>query len=132
MLLSTGYDNDGGYAEFVVANEEYVDELHLNLTTFTQPPCCAGAVPEAGALRRTQLPAEGRLGIYGFARAPPILRPKSPCTGSESPCDDAAASPRWSLQQSLGAASVQGAHDVPPEPLDAAILSADRQARPSC
>src|SRR5438067_13704583 len=62
----TGWDTDGGYAEYAVVDESYAyrvpdafDDEHA------APLLCAGIIGYR-ALRRANLPVEGRLGIYGF------------------------------------------------------------------
>jgi len=59
-------DLDGGYAEYAVADEQYAYALP---STFgdeeAAPLLCAGIIGYR-ALRRSQLPTGGRLGIYGF------------------------------------------------------------------
>src|SRR6185369_16005227 len=62
----TGWDADGGYAEWAVVDEAYAyalpdafDDEHA------APLLCAGIVGYR-ALLRSELPPGGRLGIYGF------------------------------------------------------------------
>src|SRR5439155_17801223 len=62
----TGWDDDGGYAEYAVVDERYAyaipqvfDDEHA------APLLCAGIIGYR-SLRRAQLPAGGRLGVYGF------------------------------------------------------------------
>ena len=62
----TGYDDDGGYAEFAVANEDYIYELPPAFDDLHAAPLLCAGVIGYRALRRTQLPAGGGLGIFGF------------------------------------------------------------------
>ena len=119
----TGWDADGGYAEYAVVDEAYAyrlpdvfDDVHA------APLLCAGIIGYR-ALRRARLPEGGRLGIYGFGASAHLAAQVAMFEGAavhvltRSP--DA-----QRLARELGAASVGGATDSPPEPLDAAILFA--------
>jgi len=119
----TGWDADGGYAEYAVVDEAYAyalpgafDDVHV------APLLCAGIIGYR-ALRRTNLPPGGRLGIYGFGASAHLAAQVAMFEGAtvhvltRSP--DA-----QRLALDLGAASAGGAADTPPEPLDAAILFA--------
>ena len=62
----TGCDVDGGYAEFVVVDERYAYPVpDVFSDEEAAPLLCAGIIGYR-ALRRSQLPPGGRLGIYGF------------------------------------------------------------------
>ena len=78
-----------------------------------------------GRCAAPQLPPGGRLGIYGFGAS---RAPHRPGRARAEGADRARADPRrrrpGELALELGAASVAGAYDAPPEPLDAAILFA--------
>jgi propanol-preferring alcohol dehydrogenase len=75
----TGWDEDGGYAEYAVAPASYcyrapagVEDLQL------APLLCAGIIGYR-ALRRAALPPGGRLGLYGFGGwVPPRPAPPTP------------------------------------------------------
>ena len=62
----TGWDADGGYAEYAVVDERFAYRLPAgSATTSVAPLLCAGIIGFR-ALRRAALPPGGRLGIYGF------------------------------------------------------------------
>src|SRR5690348_14207724 len=62
----TGWDADGGYAEYTVAPAGYAYRLPDRYdVTELAPLLCAGIIGYR-ALRRSQLPPGGRLGLYGF------------------------------------------------------------------
>ncbi|MFZ0047734.1 MAG: alcohol dehydrogenase catalytic domain-containing protein, partial [Streptosporangiaceae bacterium] len=62
----TGWDTDGGYADACVADEAYVYRLPDALDDeHAAPLLCAGIIGYR-ALLRAEVPAGGRLGIYGF------------------------------------------------------------------
>jgi propanol-preferring alcohol dehydrogenase len=119
----TGWDADGGYAEYAVVDEDYAYHLpDVFDDEHAAPLLCAGIIGYR-ALRRARLPEGGRLGIYGFGASAHLAAQVAMYEGAtvhvltRSP--DAQ---RLALE--LGAASVGGATDNPPEPLDAAILFA--------
>jgi propanol-preferring alcohol dehydrogenase len=88
------------------------------------PLLCAGIIGFR-ALRRSGLPPEGggRLGIYGFGQSAHLAVQVALHEGATVHVMTRPG-PAWELARSIGVASVQGAYDPPPEPLDAAILFA--------
>ncbi len=121
--LYTGWDADGGYADHTTVPADYAHRLPGGYTDAELAPLlCAGIIGHH-ALRRAELPAGGRLGVYGFGgsahlatqvalaqRATVHVMTRSPAARE--------------LALRLGVASAQDAADRPPEPLDAAILFA--------
>lgn len=119
----TGWDADGGYAEFVVAPAAYVHRLPEGYTdTELAPLLCAGIIGYRSLLR-ADLPEGGRLGIYGFGGSAHITAQVALAKGAEVHVMTRGAAAQ-ELALALGAASAQGAADSPPVPLDAAILFA--------
>ncbi|MBX7161199.1 MAG: zinc-dependent alcohol dehydrogenase family protein [Acidimicrobiia bacterium] len=121
--LFTGWDADGGYAEYAVVPEAYAyripdafDDEHA------APLLCAGIIGYR-ALQRAELPDGGALGIYGFGGSAHLTAQVAIAAGATVHVMTRDASAR-SLALDLGAASAQGAAEAPPEPLDAAILFA--------
>jgi len=119
----TGWDIDGGYAQYVVVDEAYVypippgfDDVHA------APLLCAGIIGYR-ALLRSQLPPGGRLGIYGFGGSAHLTAQIAIAQGARVHVMTRSAQAR-DLALALGASSVGGAADAPPELLDAAILFA--------
>ncbi|WP_212911742.1 zinc-binding alcohol dehydrogenase family protein [Streptomyces sp. TS71-3] len=119
----TGWDVNGGYAEYVTVPAAYAYELPPGYTDEElTPQLCAGIIGYR-ALRRADLPEGGRLGIYGFGASAHLTAQVALAEGAtvhvltRSP--DAQA-----LALDLGATSARDAEDGPPEPLDAAILFA--------
>jgi propanol-preferring alcohol dehydrogenase len=121
--LFTGWDIDGGYTEYVVAEEEYVYPIP---DTFgdeeAAPLLCAGIVGYR-ALRRSNLPSGGRLGIYGFGGSAHLTAQIAMAEGARVHVMTRGPEAR-ALALRLGAASAGDAADRPPEPLDSAILFA--------
>ena len=70
--LFTGYDVDGGFAEYTVAPEEFVYSLPENYTdTEVAPLLCAGVIGYQ-AFRATGLDG-GKLGLFGFGSSAHIV-----------------------------------------------------------
>ncbi len=119
----TGWDIDGGYAQYVVVNEDYVYTLPAQFgDTDVAPLLCAGIIGYR-ALRQSRLPEEGRLGIYGFGGSAHLTAQVAIAEGARVHVRTRAADAR-TLATSLGAASVGDTDDPLPEPLDASILFA--------
>jgi alcohol dehydrogenase, propanol-preferring len=119
----TGWDVDGGYAEYLVANEEYVYSLPSTFDdVHAAPLLCAGIVGYR-ALRRSECRPGGRLGIYGFGASAHLTAQVAIAEGTRvHVLTRSPAAQQLALE--LGAVSAGGAADPPPEPLDAAILFA--------
>ena len=119
----TGWDADGGYAEFATVPAAFAHHLPEGyLDTELAPLLCAGIIGYRSLLR-ADLPAGGRLGIYGFGGSAHLTAQVALAQGAEVHVMTRGERAR-ELALSLGAASAQGAADRPPVPLDAAILFA--------
>lgn len=119
----TGWDDDGGYAEFATVPAEFALRLPGGYSdTELAPLLCAGIIGYR-ALLRAELPPGGRLGIYGFGGSAHLTAQVALAGGAEVHVMTRGEQAR-ELALSLGAASAQGAADTPPVPLDAAILFA--------
>jgi propanol-preferring alcohol dehydrogenase len=119
----TGWDADGGYAEFTVVPAGYALHLPARYSeTHLAPLLCAGIIGYR-ALLRAELPEGGRLGIYGFGGSAHLAAQVALLRGAEVHVMTRDENARR-LALELGAASAQGATDRPPRPLDAAILFA--------
>ena len=120
----TGYDIDGGYAEYAVADERFCFALPATLAPPEAAPLlCAGLIGYRSLVAAGD--AAERLGIYGFGAAAHIVAQVAASQGRRvfaftRPGDDAAA--RFALE--LGAAWAGSSDAAPPEPLDAAIVFA--------
>ena len=119
----TGWDDNGGYAEFVTAPAAYVHPLPSGYSdTELAPLLCAGIIGYRSLLR-SDLPPGGRLGIYGFGGSAHITAQVALAQGAELHVMTRGERAQ-ELAIALGAKSVQGPADPPPVPLDAAILFA--------
>ncbi|RSN05039.1 zinc-binding alcohol dehydrogenase family protein [Nonomuraea sp. WAC 01424] len=116
----TGWDADGGYAEYVVAPADYVYPLPGDVPAERLAPLLCAGIIGYRALARCDLPPGGRLGIYGFGSSAHLTAQAAIARGATVHAVTRSAASR-ELALELGAAS---AGDRPPEPLDAAILFA--------
>ncbi|MBY8878453.1 zinc-dependent alcohol dehydrogenase family protein [Actinacidiphila acidipaludis] len=119
----TGWDADGGYAEYVVVPAAYAYELPAGYRDEELAPLLCAGIIGYRALRRAELPEGGRLGVYGFGGSAHLTAQLAIAQGAEvhvftrSP-----AAQRLALE--LGATSAGDSGATPPAPLDAAILFA--------
>ncbi|MGH9091240.1 MAG: zinc-dependent alcohol dehydrogenase family protein [Acidimicrobiales bacterium] len=119
----TGWDRDGGYAEATVADERFAYRLPDDLPDHQAAPLLCAGIIGYRALRLTGLPHGGRLGIYGFGGSAHLTAQVALAEGAELYVATRSAEAR-ALATELGATWVGGAAEMPPEPLDAAILFA--------
>ena len=119
----TGWDVDGGYAEFALVDEAFAYRLPDGLDDVVAAPLLCAGIIGYRALRRSELPPGGRLGIYGFGGSAHLTAQVALAEGATVHVMTRSAEAR-ALALGLGAASAQDADDPPPEPLDAAILFA--------
>jgi propanol-preferring alcohol dehydrogenase len=119
----TGWDADGGYAEFAVVDERYAYALPGTFTDEEAAPLLCAGIIGYRALRRAAPPTGGRLGIYGFGGSAHLAAQVALAEGARVHVMTRSADARR-LALSLGASSVGDTFDAPPEPLDAAILFA--------
>jgi propanol-preferring alcohol dehydrogenase len=119
----TGWDIDGGYAEYVVADEAYVYALPVAFDDVTVAPLLCAGIIGYRALCRCECPPGGRLGIYGFGGSAHLVAQIAIAEGLRVHVLTRAAEAR-ELALRLGALSAGDAADAPPEPLDAALLFA--------
>ena len=122
--LFTGYTIDGGFAEYVVADQNYVFPIPPEYGDAEAAPLlCAGLI----GYRSYKLAGEGltRLGIYGFGAAAHIITQIAKYHGIRvyafTRAGDAKAQ---EFARSLGAIWAGPSTEAPPEELDAAIIFA--------
>lgn len=119
----TGWDSDGGYAEFATVPAAFAHHLPDGYSDSELAPLlCAGIIGYRSLLRADLRPG-GRLGIYGFGGSAHITAQVALAGGAEVHVMTRDARARG-LALELGVASAQGSADPPPVPLDAAILFA--------
>ncbi|MEV6589590.1 zinc-binding alcohol dehydrogenase family protein [Streptomyces acidicola] len=119
----TGWDADGGYAEYTTVPAAFAYRLPGDVDDVTLAPLLCAGIIGYRALRRAALPSGGRLGLYGFGGSAHLCAQLALAQGATvHVMTRGAAARRLALE--LGCASAVDAYDMPPEPLDSAILFA--------
>jgi len=119
----TGYQIDGGYAEYTVADARYCFAIHGDYSDAEAAPLlCAGLI----GYRSLRMADEAeRLGIYGFGAAAHIVAQVARHQGRRvfafTRAGDTAAQ---DFARELGAVWAGSSEEAPPEELDAAIIFA--------
>ncbi|MBE9141407.1 zinc-dependent alcohol dehydrogenase family protein [Nodosilinea sp. LEGE 07088] len=119
----TGYSLDGGYADYAVANAQFCFPLPDGYPDLQVAPLlCAGLI----GYRAYRMTGEAeKIGFYGFGAAAHILIQVARHQGRQiyaftRPGDQLG----QSFARHLGAVWTGGSDELPPEPLDAAIIFA--------
>ena len=119
----TGYQIDGGYAEYAVADARFCFPIPDGYPDLQAAPLlCAGLIGQ----RSLRFAGDaGRLGLYGFGASAHIVAQVAAYEGRRifaftSPKDDVA----QDFARRLGAEWAGSSEDPPPEELDAAIIFA--------
>lgn len=119
----TGYQIDGGYAEYTVADSRYCFPIPASYDDVNATPLlCAGLI----GYRSLKLAGEGdRLGLYGFGASAHIVAQVARWRGWElyaftRPGDEKG----QRFARELGVVWAGGSDEAPPEALDAAIIFA--------
>jgi propanol-preferring alcohol dehydrogenase len=119
----TGWDADGGYAEYTTVPAAFAHRLPAGLDDVALAPLLCAGIIGYRALRRASLPPDGRLGLYGFGGSAHLCAQVALAEGATvHVLTRGKAAQRLALE--LGAASARDAYEAPPEPLDSAILFA--------
>ncbi|MFI2436035.1 zinc-binding alcohol dehydrogenase family protein [Streptomyces sp. NPDC018693] len=119
----TGWDADGGYAPYTTVPAAFAHRLPAGVDDVAFAPLLCAGIIGYRALRRAALPPGGRLGLYGFGGSAHLCAQVALAQGATvHVLTRGAAARRLALE--LGAASARDIHEVPPEPLDGAILFA--------
>jgi propanol-preferring alcohol dehydrogenase len=119
----TGYQIDGGYAEYTVADERYCFPIPPSYSDVEAAPLlCAGLI----GFRCFRMAGDAhRLGLYGFGAAAHIIAQVARHLGREvyafTRTGDATAQ---AFARRMGAIWAGGSDETPPKPLDAAIIFA--------
>ena len=119
----TGWDADGGYAEYVTVPAAYAHHLPPGYDDAELAPLLCAGIIGYRALKRAELPPGGRLGLYGFGGSAHLAAQVALARGAAVHVLTRGEQARQ-LALELGAASAGEADGMPPEPLDAAILFA--------
>jgi propanol-preferring alcohol dehydrogenase len=119
----TGYTVDGGYAEYVVADEDFVYAIPPSFTDQQAAPLLCAGIIGFRSLRLADVKAGDRLGFYGFGAAAHLAIQVALHWKAEVYALTRDERHRR-LALELGAKWAGDTFDTPPEPLDAAIVFA--------
>ena len=119
----TGWEVDGGYAEYTVVPAAFAYELPAGYQDEQVAPLLCAGIIGYRALRRACLPPGGRLGLYGFGGSAHLVAQIALAQGAELHVLTRGEAAR-ALAMELGAASAGGPYDAPPVALDSAIVFA--------
>ncbi|HSM86871.1 MAG TPA: zinc-dependent alcohol dehydrogenase family protein [Candidatus Limnocylindrales bacterium] len=119
----TGYTQDGGFAEYIVAHEDFVYSLPEGFGDLQAAPLLCAGIIGFRCLRVSQIGAGGNLGIYGFGAAGHVCIQVARHWGVKVfICTREEKHRRLALE--LGAVWAGAASEEPPEKLDASIIFA--------
>ena len=125
--LFTGYTRDGGYAEFVVADEQFCFRIpdYYGDAAAAAPLLCAGLIGYRSLVMAGTADRVRKLGIYGFGAAAHLVTQAAIYQGRSifaftRPGDNRG----QEFAKQLGATWTGGSDELPPESLDSAIIFA--------
>jgi propanol-preferring alcohol dehydrogenase len=119
----TGYSVDGGYAEYIVAPEDFVYAIPEGFSDVQAAPLLCAGIIGFRSLRLSGIKPGGRLGFYGFGAAAHVAIQVARHWNVTVYASTRDARHR-KLALELGATWAGGTLDAPPEKLDAAIVFA--------
>jgi len=119
----TGYDENGGYAEYALVEETFAYALPTELDAATVTPLLCAGIIGYRALKRAEVRPGCRLGLYGFGSSAHISIQVARHWGCSVYVMTRDAK-HQALARELGATWAGSADAQPPELLDSAILFA--------
>ncbi len=119
----TGYDHDGGYAEFAAAREDFAYSIPPGFGDEEAAPLLCAGIVGFRAIRRAQIEPGMTVGLYGFGGSAHIVIQVLKYWGCRVFVMTRGAAHR-ELAGKMGADWAGRAGDRPPNALDAAILFA--------
>jgi len=119
----TGYTVNGGYAEYIVAPENFVYAIPEDFPDEQAAPLLCAGIIGFRSLRLSGIKRGGKLGFYGFGAAAHVAIQVARHWNAEVYASTRDAR-HQKLALELGAAWAGGTFDEPPKKLDAAIVFA--------
>ena len=119
----TGYTVDGGYADYIVAPQDFVYAIPEGFPDEQAAPLLCAGIIGFRSLRLSGVKAGARLGFYGFGAAAHVAIQVARQWGVEVYASTRDAR-HQKLALELGAVWAGGTFDEPPKKLDAAIVFA--------
>ena len=119
----TGWDADGGFAEYAVVPADFAYRLPDGIPDEVAAPLLCSGIIGFRALRRAAVPDGGHVGLYGFGASAHLTAQVALATGLHVHAFSREPAAR-ALALELGADWAGDVDDVPPVPLDGAVLFA--------
>ncbi|MBI3158988.1 MAG: zinc-dependent alcohol dehydrogenase family protein [Chloroflexi bacterium] len=119
----TGLDADGGFAEILLAEADFVLPLPDSFSDEQAAPLLCAGVIGYRALRLAEVQPGERVGLYGFGASAHLALQVAHHWGCEAAVFTRAAAHRRHAEE-LGAVWVGAAEDAPPWPLDRSVIFA--------
>jgi len=119
----TGYHADGGYAEYATVPDAFAYAIPNALTDVEAAPLLCAGIIGYRALRLSEVPRGGRLGLYGFGSSAHVTLQIARARGCEVYVCTRGARHR-DLARQLGATWVGDSRERMPVKVDAAIIFA--------
>jgi len=119
----TGYDHDGGYAEYAVVREDFAYPLPDSLGDEELAPLLCAGIIGYRAIKRADVKPGATVGLYGFGGSAHLAIQVLRYWGCRV-FVMSRGGPHRDLAKDLGAEWIGNADDRPPAPLDSAILFA--------
>jgi alcohol dehydrogenase, propanol-preferring len=119
----TGYQVDGGYAEYTVVHQDYAYPIPRSFSDENAAPLLCAGVIGYRSYRLSSIQSGQRLGLYGFGASAHLVLQLARHRGCEVYVFTRAQAHR-ELAIRLGAAWVGSSADTPPQALDASIIFA--------
>lgn len=119
----TGFHRNGGFAEAVLAEADYVLPIPASIPDLQAAPLLCAGIIGYRSLRKANLEPGERLGLFGFGASAHLALQVAVYWGCEVFVFTRSQAHRDHARQ-LGAAWVGGVEDTPPKKLDRAIIFA--------
>lgn len=119
----TGYDRDGGFAEYVAVREDFTIPIPAQMSTEQAAPLLCAGIIGFRSLRVAGVRRGERIGLYGFGASAHLALQVLRAWDCEVYVATRGESHR-ALARELGAAWVGEATEAPPAPLDRAVTFA--------
>ncbi len=119
----TGYHEHGGYAELAVVREDFAYPIPDGFDVLQAAPLLCAGIIGYRALQRADVPAGGRLALYGFGSSASVVIQIALHRGHEVHVVTRGESHRR-LARDMGAQWVGGPGESPPVEMDSAIIFA--------
>jgi len=119
----TGYDVDGGYAEYTVVSQDFAYPIPKVFSDIEAAPLLCAGVIGFRALRLSEIEKGGRLGLFGFGASAHIVIQIAKYWGCQVYVFTRGEEHR-KLARDLGAVWAGGAEETPPAKMQSAIIFA--------